>query len=62
MALTTEERIGVILMSGEQSFWVIAADFNDQHPERLTISHNTARCLIFIFREIGTVGDSVPRQ
>ena len=44
MALTTEERIEVILMSGERSFRVIAADFNNRHPERPPISHNTVRC------------------
>ena len=62
MALTTEEGIEVILMSGERSFRVIAADFNNRHPERLPISNNTVRCLIFKFRETGTVADSVPRQ
>ena len=33
MALTTEERIEFILMSGEKSFRVIAADLNNGHPE-----------------------------
>ena len=55
MALTTEERIDVILISGERSFRVIAADFNNRHPERLLISHNTVRCLISKLRETGTV-------
>ena len=59
MALTTEERIEVILMSGERSFRVIAADFNNRHPERLPISHNTVRCLISKFQETGTVADKV---
>ena len=54
-----EERIEVILMSGEQSFRVTAADFNNRHPERLKISHNTVRCLISKFRGTGTVGNSV---
>ena len=62
MALTTEERIDVILRSGERSFRVIAAYFNNRHPERLPISHNTGRCLISKFREIGTVVNSVSRQ
>ena len=31
--LTPEERIEVLLMSGERSFRVIAADFNNRHPE-----------------------------
>ena len=57
MALTTEERIDVILMSGEQSCRVIAVDFNNRHPERHPISHNTVRCLISKFRETGTVAD-----
>ena len=62
MALTTEERIEVILMSGERSFHVIAADFNNRHPERLPISHNTVKCLISKFRETGTEVDSVSRE
>ena len=62
MASTTEEGIEVILMSGKQSFRVIAADFNNRHPERLPISQNTVRCLISKFRETGTVADSVSRQ
>ena len=37
MASTTEERIEVILMSGERSFRVIAAYFNKRHEERLPI-------------------------
>ena len=37
-ALTTEERIEVILMSEERSFRVIAAEFNNRHPERLPIN------------------------
>ena len=57
MALTMEERIEVILMSGEHSFHVVAADFNNQHPERLPISHNAVRCLISKFRETGIVAD-----
>ena len=55
MALTTEERIEVILMAGERSFRVIAADFNNQHPERLPVSHSTGRCLISKFQDTGTV-------
>ena len=61
MALTTEERIEVILMSGERSCRVIAVDFNNRHPERLPISHNTGRFLISKFRETETVADSVSR-
>ena len=57
MALNTEERIEDILMSGERSFRVIAAYFNNRHSERLPISHNTIRCLISKFRETGTVAD-----
>ena len=57
MAFTTEERLEVILMSGELSFRVIAADFNNRHPERLAISHNTVRCLTSKFRETGNVAD-----
>ena len=34
----TEERIEVILKSGERSFRVIAAEFNNRHLERLPIS------------------------
>ena len=62
MALTTEEILEVLLMSGERSFCVIAADLNNRHPERLPISHNTVRCLISKFRGTGTVADSVSRQ
>ena len=62
MALTTEERIEVILISGEPSVRVVAADFNNRHPERLPISHNTDRCLISKLQETGTVTDSVSRQ
>ena len=62
MALTSEETIDVILMSGKQSYCVITADFNNRHPERLPISHNTVRCFISKFRETGTVADSVFRQ
>ena len=62
MVLIMEERIEAILMSGERSFRVIAADFNNQHPERLPISHNAVRCLIYKFRETGTVADSLSRQ
>ena len=57
MALTMEDRIEVILMSGERSSRVIAADFNNRHPERLPISQNTVRCLIFKFRKTGTVAE-----
>ena len=57
MAVITEERIEVILMSGERSFRVIAADFNKRHPERLPISHKTVRCLISKVQETGTVAD-----
>ena len=57
MALTTEERIEVLLMSGERSLRVIVADFNNRHLERLPISHNTHRCLISKFQETGTVAD-----
>ena len=62
MALTMEERIEVILMSGERSFRVIATDYNNRHPERLPISHNNIRYLISKFRGTGTVADSVSRQ
>ena len=57
MASTTEERIEVILMFGERSFRVIAADFNNRHPERLPVSHNTGRCLISKFRDTGIEAD-----
>ena len=57
MALTTEERLEVILISGERSFSVVAADFNNRDPERLPTSHNTVRCLISKFRETGIVAD-----
>ena len=55
-----EEEIEVILMSGERSFRVTAADFNNRHPEKLPISHDTVRCLISKFRE--TEADSVSCQ
>ena len=57
MTLTMEKRNEVILMSGERSFRVIAADFNNRHPGRLPISHNTVTCLISKFRETGIVAD-----
>ena len=55
MALTTEERIEVILMSGERSFCIRAADFKNRHAERLPVSHNTVGCLISKFRDTGTL-------
>ena len=44
-------------MPGERSFCVIAADFNNRHPERPLISHNTVGCLIYKFRETGAVAN-----
>ena len=49
MALTTEERIEIILMSVERSFRVITADFNNRHPERvLTILLQTKNTVFFV--------------
>ncbi|KAI2650863.1 DNA ligase [Labeo rohita] len=39
--LTREERIEIVLISGERSNRVIAADFNARHPTRPPISHAT---------------------
>ena len=45
-------------MSGERSFRVIPEDFNNRHPERLLISHNTqVHFFFFKFRETGIVAD-----
>ncbi|KAL6490721.1 hypothetical protein MHYP_G00010660 [Metynnis hypsauchen] len=59
MELMKEERIQVILMSGECSCHIVAADFNNCHPERLPISHSTVASLIAKFRETGTVDDKL---
>lgn len=57
MALTQQERIEIILMSGERSSHVIAQDFNARHPERHAISHNTVSYLIRKFSATGNVAD-----
>ena len=57
MALTQQERIEIILMSGERSSRVIAQDFNARHPDRHAISHNTVSYLIRKFRDTGNVAD-----
>ncbi|KAL7855648.1 hypothetical protein AOLI_G00192520 [Acnodon oligacanthus] len=61
MELMKEEKIEVILMSGECSCRIIAADFNNRHPVRPPISHRTVASLIIKFRETGTVDDN-PRS
>ncbi|XP_069583111.1 uncharacterized protein [Ranitomeya imitator] len=53
--LTREERIEIVLMSGERSTWVIAADFNASHSTRPPISHATVSKLLAKFRETGCV-------
>ena len=55
--LWPRRRVEVILMSGERSFRVIVADFDNWHPERLPISHNTVKCFISKFWETGIVAD-----
>ncbi|KAG2466422.1 MTX3 protein, partial [Polypterus senegalus] len=55
--LTREERIEIVLMSGELSNRVIAADFNARHPTRPPISHATVSKLLAKFRETGSVLD-----
>ncbi|KAM4023522.1 uncharacterized protein ACNLHF_028189 [Anomaloglossus baeobatrachus] len=55
--LTREERIEIVLMSGECSTWVIAADFNARHPTRPPISHVTVSKRFAKFRETGSVLD-----
>ncbi|KAG2461842.1 LRAD1 protein, partial [Polypterus senegalus] len=55
--LTREERIEIVLMSGERSNRVIAADFNARHPTRPPISHATVSKLLAKFRETGSVLD-----
>jgi len=46
MALTKEERIKVILMSGEVWWGVITADFYNRHQERPSISQSVVAYLI----------------
>ncbi|KAG2462040.1 TDT nucleotidylexotransferase, partial [Polypterus senegalus] len=55
--LTCEERIEIVLMSGDRSNWVIAADFNARHPTRPPISHATVSKLLAKFCETGSVLD-----
>eukprot|EP00079_Xenopus_tropicalis_P034003 XP_017947774.1 PREDICTED: uncharacterized protein LOC105946840 isoform X2 [Xenopus tropicalis] len=55
--LTREERIEIVLMSGERSNRVIAADFNARHPMRPPISHATVSKLLAKFHETGSVLD-----
>ncbi|KAL1268533.1 hypothetical protein QQF64_033896 [Cirrhinus molitorella] len=55
--LTREERIEIVLISGERSNRVIAADFNARHPTRPPISHATVSKLLAKFRETGSVLD-----
>ncbi|KAG2462398.1 FXR1 protein, partial [Polypterus senegalus] len=55
--LTREEQIEIVLMSGERSNRVIAADFNARHPMRAPISHATVSKLLAKFRETGSVLD-----
>ncbi|KAG2462260.1 ALG3 mannosyltransferase, partial [Polypterus senegalus] len=55
--LTCEERIEIVLISGERSNRVIAADFNARHPTRPPISHATVSKLLAKFRETGSVLD-----
>ncbi|XP_077143896.1 uncharacterized protein LOC143806831 isoform X2 [Ranitomeya variabilis] len=38
--LTREERIEIVLMSGESSTRVIAADFNERHPTQENCHHS----------------------
>ncbi|XP_039463695.1 X-linked retinitis pigmentosa GTPase regulator-interacting protein 1-like [Oreochromis aureus] len=53
--LTRKEKIEILLMSGERSSRVIAADFNQRHPERPPIAHSTVSRLLAKFRETGSV-------
>ncbi|XP_056422400.1 uncharacterized protein LOC130362248 isoform X2 [Hyla sarda] len=53
--LTHEEWIEIVLMSGERSNRVIAADFNARHPMRPPISHATVSKQLAKFRETGSV-------
>uniref|UniRef100_A0AAZ1XUQ9 DUF4817 domain-containing protein n=1 Tax=Oreochromis aureus TaxID=47969 RepID=A0AAZ1XUQ9_OREAU len=55
--LTREERIEIVLISGERSNRVIAADFNARHPTRPPIPHATVSKLLAKFRETGSVLD-----
>ncbi|KAL1279169.1 hypothetical protein QQF64_025842 [Cirrhinus molitorella] len=55
--LTREERIKIVLISGERSNRVIAADLNARHPTRAPISHATVSKLLAKFRETGSVLD-----
>uniref|UniRef100_A0A669CZ07 DUF4817 domain-containing protein n=1 Tax=Oreochromis niloticus TaxID=8128 RepID=A0A669CZ07_ORENI len=55
--LTHEEQIEIVLISGERSNRVIAADFNARHPTRPPISHATVSKLLAKFRETGSVLD-----
>uniref|UniRef100_A0A669B5E7 DUF4817 domain-containing protein n=1 Tax=Oreochromis niloticus TaxID=8128 RepID=A0A669B5E7_ORENI len=55
--LTREERIEIVLISGERGNRDIAADFNARHPTRPPISHATVSKLLAKFRETGSVLD-----
>ncbi|KAG2470428.1 HDA11 deacetylase, partial [Polypterus senegalus] len=55
--LTREERTEIVLMSGERSNRVIAADFSARHPTSPPISHATVSKLLAKFRETGSVLD-----
>lgn len=57
MGLTREQKIEVILISGERSYRTIAADYNRRHPDREPVSHSTVAHVITKFRETGSVHD-----
>ncbi|XP_046988309.1 uncharacterized protein C6orf132 homolog [Schistocerca americana] len=57
MSLTHEERIEIILISGERSTRVVAEDFNSRHPTRQPITHSAVAKLLAKFRATGSVAD-----
>ncbi|KAM3924460.1 lamina-associated polypeptide 2-like [Leptodactylus fuscus] len=59
--LTQEERVEIVLISGERNHRVIATDFNARHPTRPPISHTAVGHLLTKFRQTGSVSD-MPRS
>jgi transposase len=59
MALTLDERVEIVLLSGRQG-WTqrqVADEFNARHPERNTRTHSAVGKLVKKFKETGSVVD-----
>jgi transposase len=59
MALTLDERVEVVLLSGRQG-WTqrqVADEFNARHPERNRITHGAVGKLVNKFKETSSVDD-----